>query len=77
MKIKDAIKYLSDYEDQEQEILIAWNDKEFIEDETITDEVWDKAVWLFDKYCGESFNDECRAVISQAEYDLREEKESA
>lgn len=73
MKISQAIKYLKDYEDQEQEIMISWNDRSYLEkvdeeneNEPMTDEQWKMAVLIFDKYFGESFMEECRLAISEA-----------
>ena len=68
MKISQAIEYLKDYEDQEQEIMISWNDRFILEsgDEPLTDEQWETAVSIFSRYFGEGFMEECRLAISEA-----------
>ena len=68
MKISQAIEYIKDYEDQEQEIMISWNDRFTLEsgDEPLTDEQWETAVSIFGRYFGEGFMEECRLAISEA-----------
>ncbi len=48
--VKEAIKMLNDYLDQDEEICIAWWAKELFEDSeaTIADESWEKVVMEFD-----------------------------
>lgn len=77
MKISEAIQYLNEYQDKDEEIMISWNDKEFLSEQLeqeISDELWSSAVWLHNKYAGESFNDECVLSIQNAK--AEEKKES-
>jgi hypothetical protein len=48
--VKEAIKMLNDYLDQDEEICIAWWGKELFEDmeAKVTDESWEKVVMEFD-----------------------------
>ena len=48
--VKEAIKMLNDYLDQDEEICIAWWGKELFEDmkAKVTDESWGKVVMEFD-----------------------------
>lgn len=66
MKVKDAIKYLNEYEDKEQEIMIAWNDDEVYKEnfEELTDEAWVKAVGYFNSTDG--FNQDCDWAVTYA-----------
>ena len=71
MRVRDAIRYLSEYEDQDQEIMIGWNDNDHLE---VSDpEIWERAVLCFEKYF-EGFNDECREAISIAQAQIEEGK---
>lgn len=66
MKVKDAIKYLQEYEDQEQQIMIAWNDDEVYKEnyDELTSEGWLLAVELFDITDG--FNQDCDWAVGSA-----------
>jgi hypothetical protein len=49
--VKEAIKMLKDYSDQDEEICIAWWSKELFEDDEdnkIKEEAWNKVVLEFD-----------------------------
>jgi len=53
--VKEAIKMLKDYSDQDEEICIAWWSKELFENQTnsdednkVTEEAWNKVVLEFD-----------------------------
>ena len=75
MKIKDVIKYLNEYADKEQEIIIAWNDKEWLnsQDETATNDQWLKAVAIYEDSEVTGFGDDCRWAIQEAKYNLEKE----
>ena len=62
MKISKAIEYLSEYQNKDEEIMISWNDRDFLSEiygEEISDKLWSKAVLIHSKYADDSFNDEC------------------
>ena len=49
--VKEAIKMLKDYTDQDEEICIAWWSKELFEDDEVNkikEEAWNKVVMEFD-----------------------------
>lgn len=75
MKIKDAIKYLSEYENQEEQLMISWNDKEtmnwFVDGE-VSDELWNKAVSIYEDASVEGFSEDSRWAMQEAQ-----KKESA
>ena len=62
MKISKAIEYLSEYQNKDEEIMISWNDRDFLSEiygEEISDKLWSKAVLIYSEYADDSFNDEC------------------
>jgi hypothetical protein len=65
MKIKDAIALLNEYENKEQEIMLAWNDIEVMD--TANQAVWSKAVSIYEDSSLEGFGDDCRWAIQEAE----------
>ena len=72
MKVKDVIRIMSEYKDQEQEIIIAWNDKEWLSigDEPINENIWNEAVLVYEDSSVEGFGDDCRWAIQEAKYNL-------
>ena len=76
MKVKDVIRIMSEYKDQEQEIIIAWNDKEWLSignDEPINENIWNEAVLVYEDSSLEGFGDDCRWAIQEAKYNLEKE----
>lgn len=75
MKIKDAIQYLNEYADKEQEIMIAWNDKDIltIGNEQAEEKVWARAIAIYNNASLEGFGDDCRFVIQEAKDELESE----
>lgn len=65
MKVKDAIQMLNEYENKEQEIMIAWNDIEIMD--IANEDVWNKAVSIYDDSEITGFGDDCRWAIQEAE----------
>jgi hypothetical protein len=76
MKIKDAIQYLNEYEDKEQEIMIAWNDITIltIGNEQPDEKVWGRAVAIYDDASLEGFGDDCRWAVREAQDELESEE---
>ena len=68
MKVKDALQLLNDLP-LESEICIEWYEKEHLEygDETISNEVWSKALHLMDKWSEMSdLHDSLKSAILEA-----------
>lgn len=65
MKVKQIKEYLNAYSD-EDELMIAWNDKtqyEFIYEGALPDEIWSEAVRVFDRADLQDFNEECNHYV--------------
>lgn len=65
MKVAQIKEYLSAYSD-EDELMIAWNDKtqfEYVLDKELPDEIWQEAVRVFDRADLMDFNDECHSLV--------------
>lgn len=75
MKAQDAIKWLSEY-DPEQEIIIAWWDKETTGYE-LTDEQWATVIEEVDKraWCWEAVTDAIDDSVGELENNTDEETE--
>ena len=71
MKVKDAIRLLNEYENKEQEIMLAWNDIEIMD--TANEAVWNEAVLVYEDSSLEGFGDDCRWAIQEARYNLEKE----
>ena len=68
MKVSQVKELLSAYSD-EDELMIAWNDKtqyEFILDKELPNEIWQEAVRVFDRADLMDFNDECHSLVVTA-----------
>ena len=65
MKVKDAIRLLNEYENKEQEIMLAWNDIEIMD--TANEAVWNEAVLIYEDTSLEGFGDDCRWAIYEAQ----------
>ena len=75
MKVKDAIRLLSEYEDQDIEIMLAWNDSDMItnSDGHPNEKLWNEAVLVYEDSSLEGFGDDCRWAIQEAKYNLEKE----
>ena len=65
MKVKQIKEYLNAYSD-EDELMIAWNDKtqyEFIYEGALPDEIWSEAVRRFNRADLQDFNEECHNFV--------------
>jgi hypothetical protein len=65
MKVAQIKEYLSAYSD-EDELMIAWNDKtqfEYVLDKELPNEIWQEAVRVFDRADLQDFNDECHSLV--------------
>ena len=76
MKVSQVKELLSAYSD-EDELMIAWNDKtqyEFILDKELPNEIWQEAVRVFDRADLQDFNDECHSLVVVAKDKVMGEK---
>lgn len=68
MKVSQVKELLSAYSD-EDELMIAWNDKtqfEYILEKELPNEIWQEAVRVFDRADLMDFNDECHSLVVTA-----------
>ncbi len=68
MKVSQVKELLSAYSD-EDELMIAWNDKtqfEYILEKELPNEIWQEAVRVFDRADLQDFNDECHSIVVTA-----------
>lgn len=72
MKVSHIKQLLSAYSDN-TELMIAFNDKESFYNywnEPMSDEMWLKAVEVYENNSLEGFGDDCRWAINEAEFQL-------
>lgn len=65
MKVAQVKELLKAYSD-EDELMIAWNDKtqfEYVLDKELPNEIWQEAVRVFDRADLQDFNDECHSLV--------------
>jgi hypothetical protein len=68
MKVAQVKELLNAYSD-EDELMIAWNDKtqfEYILEKELPNEIWQEAVRVFDRADLMDFNDECHSLVVTA-----------
>lgn len=74
MKVSQIKELLAGYSD-DTELMIAWNDKdqfEYVLDQPLPTQVWERAIARFDRSDMQDFNDECHYLVVLAKDELEE-----
>ena len=76
MKVKDAIKYLKEY-NPEDEILIMWWDSDVLTypDDIVSDEEWNKIMDITDGYGFDGVNNDIYDILQETLFEVREKEQ--
>ena len=72
MKVSQIKELLSAYSDDD-ELMIAWNDREgfeYVLDKPLPKEIWERAVTKFAHHDLQDFNEECHYLVALAKDEL-------
>ena len=76
MKVKDAIKYLKEYNPEDQ-ILIMWWDSDVLTypDDIVSDEEWNKIMDITDGYGFDGVNNDIYDILQETLFEVREKEQ--